>query len=240
MQWGAVGCSAAQCGAVGCSGAQWGAVGCSGVRCGAVRHSGAQWSAVGCSAAQWGAVGHSVAVGRSRAQWGAVRCSGVQWGAVGRSGVQCSAVGCSVAQWGAVGCSGAQWGAAQGVGRGARGASTHGVDVLHVGGAAVRAVTLEREVVLRVLWVDVVDRDASLDAAESEAGRSTCLLVHKHAHTPVLQPPTRSHHQPRGRQAVVIGTHGHHQSRGRQAVVIGNTRPSSATRQAVILPSGKE
>ena len=47
--------------------------------------------------------------------------------------------------------------------------------------------TFECEVVLRILWVDVVDGNSAFDAAQSKPRWCICLLVSKDAHTPMLK-----------------------------------------------------
>ena len=64
---------------------------------------------------------------------------------------------------------------------------TDSKDVLVSAGGAVRTVTLEGEVVFRVLWVDVVDGNAALNAAQCKPGGGARLLVGEDPHAPVLQ-----------------------------------------------------
>lgn len=64
---------------------------------------------------------------------------------------------------------------------------TDSVDVLDVACGAIRAVTLEGEVVLRVLRIHVVDGHASLDAAQGKAGGCAGLPVSEDADATVLQ-----------------------------------------------------
>lgn len=62
----------------------------------------------------------------------------------------------------------------------------HGPACYLVGTCGAGAMALEGKVVLGIGWVDVLDGDASLDAAEREAGRLLGLLVSKDGDAAVL------------------------------------------------------
>ena len=57
---------------------------------------------------------------------------------------------------------------------------------MHPAGRSVGPVTFEGEVVLGVLWVDVVNGHAPLDTAQGKAARTVGLLVREDTHTAVL------------------------------------------------------
>ena len=63
---------------------------------------------------------------------------------------------------------------------------TYSIDILHVVGGSIGAMTLEGEVVFGVGGVDVLNGHAAFNATQCKSCGGTCLFVQEYTHTPML------------------------------------------------------